>query len=190
MASPLVYYGRARWCASRSLLGYLFRCRIENERQAEAWYLITICSVIIAAIVIQFMGWSFWHEEIQNSSRLSMWYWGIQLGMAGVVLFGGLMGYCPRVQAVLTESSIRAIQGRRSAELTVDTLVDYKIVSSLEYYRKWNGQVERYMAHIPDDVLLVFGEEKSIAIGIDPDVHEKLIGAMNQFTKVVEDHEI
>ena len=184
MASPLVYSSRARWCASRSLLGHVFRRSIENERQAEAWYLIMISSVVVAAIVMQFMAWSFWHEEIQNSSRISMWYWGIQLGVAGLVFIGGFLGYCPRVRASLTESSLSVSQGRRSVELDLSTLTDCRIVSALQYYRKWDCRVEGYMAHIPEDVLLVLGERQSIAIGISPDAHARLLVEMNRLAEI------
>ena len=136
--------------------------------------------------MIQFMAWSFWHEEIQNSSQISTWYWGIQLGVAGLVFVGGFLGYCPRVRASLTESSLRVSQGRRSVELGLDTLTDCRIVSALQYYRKWNYRVESYMAKIPEDVLLVLGERKSIAIGIDPDAHARLLVEMNRITEVVE----
>ncbi len=162
-------------------MGYVFRRNIENERQAEAWYLITIFSVVIAATVMQFMAWSFWHEEIQNSLRISMWYWGIQLGLAALVFVGGFLGYCPRVRASLTESSLSVSQGRRSVELGLDTVTDCRIIPALQYYRKWNCRVESYMAHIPEDVLLVLGERKSIAIGIDPGAHARLLVAMNRF---------
>lgn len=171
-------------------MGYVLRRSVENERQAEAWYLITISSVVIAAVVMQFMAWSFWHEEIQNSSRISMWYWGIQLGLAGLVFVGGFLGYCPRVRAVLTESSISVSQGRRSVELDLDTLTDCRIVSALQYYRKWNCRAESYMAHIPEDVLLVLGEQEVIAIGIDPDAHARLLVAMNRRAEVVEANEV
>lgn len=135
---------------------------------------------------MQFMAWSFWHEEIQNSSRISMWYWGIQSGLVGLVFVGGFLGYCPRVRAVLTGSSLRVSQGRRSVELALDTLTDCRIIPALQYYRKWNCRVESYMAHIPEDVLLVLGEQEAIAIGIAPDAHARLLVAMNRLAEANE----
>ncbi len=171
-------------------MGYVFRRSTESERRAEAWYLITISSVVVAAVVMQFMAWSFWHEEIQSSPRISMWYWGIQLGLVGLVFVGGFLGYCPRVRAVLTESSLRVSQGRRSIELALDTLTDCRIIPALQYYRKWNYRVDSYMAHIPEDVLLVLGEQESIAIGIAPDAHARLLVAMNRLAEVAEANEV
>ena len=184
MSSSIAYSSRARWCPSRSLLGHVLRLRVKNQKQAEAWYLITIFSVIILLIVMQFLSWSLWHEEIASNHKIALWYWFGQLGAVGLVFFGGLIGYCPRVSIELAGSHLSVSQGQRSVKVNLDSLIDCKIVSALRYYRDWDRRAERYMTHIPDDVLLVFTEREITAIGINPDAHAELIVAINHFDSV------
>lgn len=187
MNAPLVYSSRARWCPRHSLLGLVFRCRMENARKVEAWYLITISSVIVAAIIAQFMAWSFWHEETTNSTEVANWYWAIQLGVVVFIAVGGFLGYCPGVRVVLTGAAFHVTQGRRYAEVDLNSVIECRIISALRYYRKWDGRSESYMTHIPEDVLLVLADQRSIAVGIDPDTHAGLLSAMNRSEAVRSD---
>lgn len=135
-------------------------------------------------IVMQFLSWSLWHEEITGNSGDAMWYWVIQLGVAGFILIGGFIGYTPRVHVALTESSLRVSQGKRSAMIHRNSMIDCRVVSALRYYRDWNRRVDRYMTHTPDDVLLIFTEQKITAIGINSDAHAILLDAMNKVSSV------
>ncbi len=165
---------------------------MKDARQAEAWYLIAISSVVAAAIILQFMIWSLWHEEITNHSQTATWYWWVQLGTAVLIVAGGFIGYCPGVRVVFTGSSIRVSQGIRSVELDMDSVIDYSVIPALRYYRKWDGRVESYMTHIPEDVLLVHGEQEAIAIGVDSHAHALLVAALNRFkgTEVTESNAV
>lgn len=165
---------------------------MKDVRQAEAWYLIAISSVVAAAIILQFMIWSLWHEEITNHPQTAIWYWRVQLGIAVLIVAGGFIGYCPGVRVVFTGSSIRVAQGRRRVELDIDSVIDHSVIPALQYYRKWNGHVENYMTHIPKDVLLVHGEQEAIAIGVDPHAHALLAAALNRFdgTEVTESNAV
>ena len=178
MTPRLVYHCQARWCPSRSLLGHLLQLRTKNRKQAEALHLIAISSIITVLIVMQFLVWSLWHEAITNDPEISTWYWICQLGSAVLVLAGGLAGYCPGVKMELTESCLSVSQGQRSAEISPNTSTRYRIVSALQYYREWDSRADRYMTRIPDDVLLVFTDQKVLAIGISSAAHAELLNAM------------
>ncbi len=180
MTPKLVYRCRARWCPSRSLLGHLLQLRAKNWKQAETLYLIAISSIITVLIVMQFLVWSLWHEAITNVPAVAMWYWTCQLGSAVLVFAGGLAGYCPGVKMELTESCLSVSQGQRSAEISLDTSTRCRIVSALQYYREWDSRADRYMTRIPDDVLLVFTDQKVLAIGISSAAHAELLNAMEQ----------
>ncbi len=182
MAHDITYSARARWCPSRSLLGRFFFHRVDNRRQAEAWYIIAISSIIVVVVIVQFITWSLLAEEIAANSVIAMWYWSVQIVVGSLILIGGFLGYCPRVSVVVKESLFRVRQGKRSFEIDLAYLADCRIVPALHYYRHWRrqGNVEHFMTHVPPDVLLIYYEQGCIAIGIDSDAHSDLLVALNK----------
>jgi hypothetical protein len=179
----ITYSARARWCPSHSLLGRFFLHRVDNQRQAEAWYLIAISSAIVAVVIVQFISWSLLAAEITTNPVMAMWYWSGQLAIGSLVFIGGILGYCPRVSVAVTENMFRVGQGKRSFETSLASLAGCQIVPALRYHRHWRrrGGVEHFMTHVPPDVLLIFYGQDCIAIGIDSDVHSDLLVALNEF---------
>ena len=182
MVHNITYSAQARWCPSRSLLGRLFLHRIDNQRQAEAWYIIAISTIIVVVVMAQFMSWSLLVAEITANPTMAMWYWAGQLAVGSLILIGGFLGYCPQVSVVVTEYLLRVRQGKRLFEINLACLTGCRIVSALHYYRHWRqkGNVKHFMAHIPSDVLLIFYGQDCIAIGIDSDAHSALFVALNK----------
>ncbi|MCY4159671.1 MAG: hypothetical protein OXE92_06145 [Bacteroidetes bacterium] len=155
---------------------------MKSHRHAEAWYLIIISSIIVTLTVMQFLSWSFWHEEITGNPETMMWYWVGQLGIGGIVLVGGFLGFTPRVHVTWNGLILAVSQGRRSSKINPESITNCQIIPALRYYREWDRRVERYMTHIPDDVLLIFTESgtTAIAIGINPDAHAVLLTAIHK----------
>lgn len=111
-----------------------------------------------------------------------MWYWSVQIAVGSLILIGGFLGYCPRVNVAVTESLFWVRQDKRSFEIDLACLTGFRIVPALRYYRQWRqrGNVEHFMTHIPPDVLLIFHEQGCIAIGIDSDAHSDLLAALKK----------
>lgn len=174
MEPPIVYSSRARWCPARSLLGQVFQWWIKDQRQAEAWYLITISSMIVLGMMLQFLIWGVWQHQVSSDSVATVWYWGLQLGIGSFVFIGGFVGVCPGVRIGLNQSRLSVRQGRKSVEVELDGLLECRIISASRYYRDWKYRVESYMTYIPDDVLLIRGQQSVIAVGIHPKIHAAL----------------
>lgn len=164
------------------MLGCFFLHRVENRRQAEAWYIIAISSIIVAVVMVQFISWSLLAGEIAANSVMAIWYWSGQLAIGSLILIGGFLGYCPRVSVAVTENLFRVHQGKRSFEINLASLTGCRIVPALHYYRHWRrrGNVAHFMTHVPSDVLLIFYGQDCIAIGIDSDAHSDLLAALNK----------
>ncbi len=182
MAHDITYTARARWCPSRSLLGRFFFHRVDNRRQAEAWYIIAISGIIVVAVIVQFITWSLLAAEITTNPVIAMWYWSLQIAAGSLILIGGFLGYCPRISVGVSEHLFRVRQGKRSFEIDLASLTGLRIVPALHYYRQWRrrGNVEHFMTHVPPDVLLIFYGKGCIAIGIDSDAHSDLLVALNK----------
>lgn len=182
MAHDITYSARARWCPRRSLLGRFFFHRVDNRRQAEAWYIIAISSIIVVAVIAQFIAWSLLAAEITANPVVALWYWSVQIAVGSLILIGGFLGYCPRVNVAVTEHLFRVRQGKRSFEIDRASLTGLRIVPALHYYRQWRRRVnvEHFMTHVPPDVLLIFYGKGCIAIGIDSDAHSDLLVALNK----------
>ena len=183
MVHEITYSARARWCPSRSLLGRFFLRGVDNrQQQAEAWYIIAISCIIVAVVIVQFISWSLLAGEIVSNSAVAMWYWFGQLAIFCLILVGGFLGYCPRVNVAVTEKLFRVRQGKQSFEINLASLTGCRIVPALHYYRHWRrrGDVEHFMTHVPSDVLLIFYGQGCIAIGIDSDAHSDLLVALNK----------
>ena len=183
MVHEITYSARARWCPSRSLLGQCFLRGVDNrQQQAEAWYIIAISSIIVTVVIVQFMSWSLLAGEIAANSAMAMWYWFGQLAIVSMILIGGFLGYCPRVNVGVTEKLFRVHQGKRSIEINVASLTGCRVVPALHYHRHWRRRedVNHFMTHVPSDVLLIFYGKGCIAIGVDPDAHSNLLVALNK----------
>jgi len=136
--------------------------------------------MIVLTLILQFLSWSLFHEQLEQNQDLLMWYWNGQLGIGILVLLLGFLGFSPRVRVIVNESSIEISQGVRSIEMDLDTSPHCRIISALEYHREWGHQVEGYMTHIPEDVLLIFSEHGVIAIGINPLAHANLRSVLSR----------
>jgi len=129
-------------------------------------------------IIVQFLSWSLWNESILASPRVTSWYWTWQISVMGAVFLFGMFGYSPRVKVVFKGGTLAISQGHRCTEMNLHLLKHCRIVSALEYYREWDHQADRYMTKIPEDVLLIFSDQRITAIGVRPVAHEFLFKAI------------
>jgi len=131
------------------------------------------------ALILQFLSWSLFHEQFSESQDLTLWFWTAQIGIACLIIFVGFIGFSPPVTVIVDESSFIVSQGQRSTEMKIDSSIYCRVISPLQYYRKWYNQVDRYMTHIPEDILLIFSDHKVTAVGINPVAHAILRSALN-----------
>ena len=143
-----------------------------------------IFTVIVLVIVVKFLSWSLWNESILERPHLIRLYWTWQISVMGAVFLFGILGFRPRVKVVFKGGILQISQGHRNTEIDLNLLKHCRIVSALEYYREWDHQADRYMTRIPDDVLLIFSDQRITAIGVKPAAHEFLLKAIRMIDLV------
>lgn len=172
MASRSVFHGRARFQPARSILGHLCMWSIKDERKAEAWYLILASTIVVAGAVGVMAVTGLW--DVLGWDEQQAWFW--PWAAFGTLLVGCLVGFAPRVEVKLTEFGLVARQGRRSTAIRFADIDRSDIVSALVYYRNYAkyGDTLRYMARIPEDILVLTVSDHHVAIGLCPAKHADL----------------
>ena len=176
MASRQVFRGRARFDPTRSLLGWFIRLRVRDERQAEAWYLIIVCTGIILSMVGVLIVANVWKESIMTDERAATRFWLWQWIIFGAGFVFGLLGISPGVRVIVYDQMLRVRQGRRSLELGFEDIERCQVLSARTYYREYAlfADGERFMNRTPSDVLLCTVKGRHIAIGLSSSLHVML----------------
>ena len=172
MASRHIFRGRARYHPARSILGRICARLIADERRAEACYLIvasttaTLCA--IAAMAVTSAG------ETLGAEGPLFWFW--PWAVFGLTMAACLVGIEAGVEVSADAESLKIQQGGRSHTVKFAEVDRSQIVSALVYYRNYAHYTDtlRFMAHVPEDVLVLTTDDQHIAIGIAPPVHASL----------------
>ena len=162
------FSSQASWRPMNSVLALFIRRVCDDRRQAEAWFLIVLSTVVVLSVIAQFLAWSLWHERIATS-----WFWSAQVTSAVLVLTVGMLGFAPGVTASVGAAALRVTQGRRSVNIHYSCVRSCTIVSAEDFHRVHASAVvwDRFIARMPEDVLLIESDAGRIAVGISSDAH-------------------
>ncbi|MDE2732114.1 MAG: hypothetical protein OXI38_12045 [Bacteroidota bacterium] len=176
MASCRTFRGRSRYHPARSILGRICSRLIEDERRAEAWYLIAASTIavlcMIAVMAITSAG------EAQGAEGLLFWPWAV----FGLIMAICLVGFEAGVEVSADTDGLTIRQGGRSHRVKFAAVDCSQIVSALVYYRNYAQYTDTrcFMARIPEDVLVLTIADQHVAIGIGPSVHARLAQLIQQ----------
>ena len=172
MASRHIFRGRTQYHPASSALGQLCKRAVQDERQAESWYLIAACSLITVSAIVAMAAASL--SESQGADINPLWFWP-WVGF-GLILVVCLLGFAPGVQVMVGADQLRIKQGRQSRVVRLADITHSQIIDADTYYRHYAlyTDTERFMARIPDDVLVLTVGQKHIAVGLDPTSHAAL----------------
>ena len=172
MASRHIFRGRTQYHPASSALGQLCKRVVQDERQAEAWYLIAACSLVTVSAIVAMAAASL--TEPQGAGINPLWFWP-WVGF-GLILVVSLLGFASGVQVSVGTDELSIKKGRQSRIVRLAEITRSQIIDAHAYYRQYARYTDtkRFMARIPDDVLVLTVGQEHIAIGLDPPSHAAL----------------
>lgn len=172
MASRHVFRGRARFHPARSILGRFCTHLIDDERRAEAAYLLAASTTAAIGAIGAMAAASIMDTSGADLRQFWFWPWAI----LGLVLVICLVGFAPGVEVHADEEGLGIRQGRHRYAVPFEDIAHSQVISALVYYRNYAlySDTARFMAHIPKDVLVLTVCNQHVAIGLDPASHAEL----------------
>ena len=172
MASRHVFRGRARFHPACSILGRLYARLIDDERRAEAAYLMAASTTAAIGAIGAMAAASI--MDISGADLRQFWFWPWTI--LGLVLAICLVGFAPGVEVHADKEGLGIRQGRRRHAVPFTDIAHSQVISALVYYRNYAlySDTARFMAHIPKDVLVLTVGDQHVAIGLDSASHAEL----------------
>jgi hypothetical protein len=168
-----------RFHPAYSLLGRWMRRWLDDERRAEALFIIVLSVLALALLLAQYLAWALLQPAIEATPEgpTAILFWIGQV--AAVVLIVGfcVVGFEPAIVVTAEEDALHLQQKDCSLTLPYDAIETADTISARRYHRHWRRYAATHaFVNRPDgDLLLLRTDDGPVVLGLAPDDREALL---------------
>lgn len=166
---PLTCSIPGRFHPGYSLLGRWMRRRFHDERQAEAWFIVTLAGIVVGLAVAQYLAWTVLQlvHPAPSPTVLGL-FWAAQLAL---VLLSGLtclLGKQPPVTVTFGTDALYLHQKPRVVEVRCDRITAAESISALLFHRHYRRYAETrvFVNRVPPTLLLLHTDDGPVVLGL------------------------
>lgn len=167
-----------RFHPAYSLLGRGLRRWLDDERRAEALFIIVLSGLALTLLLAQYLAWALLQPAIETApdGRTALTFWIGQVGMFALIVGACVVGFKPAITVTADEDALRLQQQDRTLALPYDAIDEVTTITALRYHRHWRryAATHTFVNHPQEDLLLLHTDEGPVVLGLPPDDHEVL----------------
>ncbi|HMB94209.1 MAG TPA: hypothetical protein VKP65_25390 [Rhodothermales bacterium] len=149
---------------------------MDDERQAEAMYLIVVSMLLLMLLLAQYLTWALLGSTMQ-ADPATLLFWGAQ--GVGVVLFVllGILGFKPAVTVTIEPEGLHLCQGKRTCAVPYDEMDTVEPLEPLLFHRHYAryAATQTFVSQRPTTLLLIKTAADPIVVGLRPEDHLALL---------------
>lgn len=146
---------------------------LDDERQAEAVYLIMASLLLLTLLLAQYLAWALLNTTMQAdpAGPVTLLFWGLQ-GI-GVVLFVllGILGFKPAVAVTIEPKCLYLRQGERTCLVPYEGMEAVEPLSALLFHRHYAryAATQAFISQMPATLLLIKTARGPVVVGLRPE---------------------
>lgn len=159
-----------RFNPTYSLLGRWIQHLVHDERRAEVYFIIVLCSFALALLLTQYLAWALLQPLLfaDPSGSAALTFWLFQLGS---FLVGGLtcvLGFKPSITIASHPHALHFTQGRTTTTLPYTEIREIETLSALRYHRHYRryAATRSFVNRIEPLLLLLHTSTGPVVIGL------------------------
>ncbi|NBC19043.1 MAG: hypothetical protein GVY18_17210 [Bacteroidetes bacterium] len=168
-----------RFHPAYSLLGRWMRQWLDDERRAEALFIIVLSLLALALLLAQYLAWALLQPAIEAAPEGStaIAFWIGQVGAVVLVVGFCVIGFEPAITVTADEHALHLQQKGTTLALPYDAIEAVDTITALRYHRHWRCYAATHdFVNRPDgDLLLLRTDEGPVVLGLAPDDREALL---------------
>ncbi len=164
-----------------SVTGRMIRLLAADDRQAGAYFLVVLPTLIMGMVIMQSALWTYF-EAYSTVPDAAARLWTIQVAAVLVVVLLAVLGWSPGLQVRITADSLVLRHGRRVATLSVSAISALTDVDILEYHRGYRPytDVHTYAVRSAPHIIVVKVGAQTYGIGLKGAQQEQLASALRE----------
>ena len=168
-----------------SIAGRLIRHWSADERQAGAYFLMVLPTLVVGLVMLQFSLWTYL-ETYTSGPRAAEILWTLQVIAVLAVVSTAVLGWSPRLHLRLAADTLQLQHGKRHAAVVVSELITVTLVDADRYHRDYRPytHVHSFVVRSAPRVLVAKTPEATYGIGFRGIKQEKLTTALRNITSL------
>jgi hypothetical protein len=168
-----------RFHPAYSLLGRWMRRWLDDDRRAEALFILVLSGVALTLLLSQYLAWALLKPFIAAApdGPAALAFWIGQVGALGLVIGTCVVGFQPAITVTADTDRLRLRQHDRVLVVPYAAIGDVSIISARRYHRHWRryAATHTFVNHPDDDLLLLRTDIGPVVLSLAPDDREVLL---------------